>query len=116
MTAPVATSRGAFGRRDLDRLAADVDARRAGETRDPWRWRDRANCRGVDPVLFFPERGESTRDAKAVCQGCTVWWPCLVEALAGGEMFGIWGGLSERERRRLRRESALPRLARRRIA
>jgi len=114
MTATVSTSSGTFTRQDLDRLAADVADRRAGDSRD--QWRDRANCRGVDPNLFFPERGESTRDAKAVCQGCTVRHHCLVDALVTGEKFGIRGGLSERERRRLRRAMALPRPPRRRIA
>lgn len=67
-------------------------------------WQNRANCMGVDPDLFFPERGASTREAKAVCHGCVVRDECLDYALANGEKFGIWGGLSERERRRLRRE------------
>jgi WhiB family transcriptional regulator, redox-sensing transcriptional regulator len=66
-------------------------------------WQDQANCLGVDPDLFFPERGASTREAKEVCRGCTVRMDCLEYALVNGEKFGIWGGLSERERRRLRR-------------
>jgi WhiB family redox-sensing transcriptional regulator len=60
-------------------------------------WQDQANCLGVDPDLFFPERGASTR----VVRG-----ECLEYALVNGEKFGIWGGLSERERRRLRRARA----------
>jgi WhiB family transcriptional regulator, redox-sensing transcriptional regulator len=72
-------------------------------------WQDFANCLGVDPDLFFPERGASTKEAKAVCRGCTVRDDCLEYALANGEKFGIWGGLSERERRRLRRQRALAR-------
>jgi WhiB family redox-sensing transcriptional regulator len=70
-----------------------------------------ANCLGVDPDLFFPERGASTKEAKAVCQGCVVREDCLEYALANGEKFGIWGGLSERERRRIRRQRALARAA-----
>jgi len=66
-------------------------------------WQDQANCLGVDPDLFFPERGASTREAKEVCKGCVVRGDCLEYALGNGEKFGIWGGLSERERRRLRR-------------
>lgn len=66
-------------------------------------WQSRANCMGVDPDLFFPERGASTREAKEVCRGCVVRENCLEFALANGEKFGIWGGLSERERRRVRR-------------
>lgn len=73
------------------------------------RWQERANCLGVDPDLFFPERGASTREAKGVCAGCEVRAECLEYALDKGEKFGIWGGLSERERRRLRRARALAR-------
>lgn len=72
-------------------------------------WQDLANCLGVDPDLFFPERGASTREAKEVCKGCVVRDDCLEYALANGEKFGIWGGLSERERRRIRRQRALVR-------
>ena len=74
-------------------------------------WQSRANCMGVDPDLFFPERGASTREAKEVCRGCVVREDCLEYALANGEKFGIWGGLSERERRRLRRARAMSRRA-----
>ena len=66
-------------------------------------WQAQANCMGVDPDLFFPERGASTREAKEVCRGCVVREDCLEYALANGEKFGIWGGMSERERRRVRR-------------
>ena len=74
-------------------------------------WQDLANCLGVDPDLFFPERGASTREAKEVCRGCVVRDDCLEYALANGEKFGIWGGMSERERRRIRRQRALARTA-----
>lgn len=70
-------------------------------------WQDLANCKGVDPDLFFPERGASTRESKGVCKGCTVRDDCLEYALDTGQKFGIWGGLSERERRRIRRQRAL---------
>jgi WhiB family redox-sensing transcriptional regulator len=66
-------------------------------------WQRRANCMGVDPELFFPERGASTREAKEVCRGCVVREDCLEFAIANSEKFGIWGGMSERERRRVRR-------------
>ncbi len=80
-------------------------------------WQLQANCMGVDPDLFFPERGASTREAKEVCRGCVVREDCLEYALANGEKFGIWGGMSERERRRLRRARALraPRRRRQRV-
>jgi WhiB family redox-sensing transcriptional regulator len=74
-------------------------------------WQSRANCMGVDPDLFFPERGASTREAKEVCRGCVVRESCLEYALDNGEKFGIWGGMSERERRRLRRARAVERKA-----
>jgi WhiB family redox-sensing transcriptional regulator len=70
-----------------------------------------ANCLGVDPSLFFPERGASSTKAKAVCRGCTVREDCLNYALVRGEKHGIWGGLSERERRRIRRARVLARKA-----
>jgi WhiB family redox-sensing transcriptional regulator len=66
-------------------------------------WQAQANCMGVDPELFFPERGSSTREAKEVCRGCVVRVECLEFAIANGEKFGIWGGMSERERRKVRR-------------
>ena len=65
-------------------------------------WRLEALCAETDPEAFFPEKGGSTRDAKRVCSGCSVRAECLEFALANDERFGIWGGLSERERRRLR--------------
>jgi len=74
-------------------------------------WQAKANCMGVDPDLFFPERGDSTREAKEVCRGCVVREDCLEHALANGEKFGIWGGLSERERRRVRRSRTAEREA-----
>jgi WhiB family redox-sensing transcriptional regulator len=74
-------------------------------------WQLYANCLGVDPDLFFPERGASTKEAKAVCRACVVREDCLEYALDNSEKFGIWGGLSERERRRLRRARALARAA-----
>ena len=66
-------------------------------------WQRLANCLGLDPDVFFPERGASTREAKEVCRGCVVRAACLDFAVANGERFGIWGGLSERERRKVRR-------------
>jgi ParB/RepB/Spo0J family partition protein len=68
-------------------------------------WHDRALCAQTDPEAFFPEKGGSTREAKKVCRGCEVRGECLEYALEHGERFGIWGGMSERERRRLNRES-----------
>lgn len=71
---------------------------------DELSWQDYANCRGADADLFFPERGASTRKAKAICNACEAREACLEFALTQGEKFGIWGGMSERERRRVRRD------------
>jgi WhiB family redox-sensing transcriptional regulator len=65
-------------------------------------WRRDALCAQVDPEIFFPEKGASTLDAKGVCAGCPVRSECLADALGRGERFGVWGGLSERERRVMR--------------
>lgn len=67
-------------------------------------WQEFSNCLGANPDLFFPERGASTREAKEVCRNCVVQNDCLEYALANSEKFGIWGGMSERERRRIRRQ------------
>ena len=68
-------------------------------------WQERALCAQTDPEAFFPEKGGSTREAKRVCTSCDVRLECLEYALGNDERFGIWGGLSERERRRLRRRA-----------
>lgn len=64
-------------------------------------WREDALCAQVDTELFFPEKGGSTKGAKATCARCAVTAQCLQFALDNGERYGIWGGKSERERRRL---------------
>jgi WhiB family redox-sensing transcriptional regulator len=69
-------------------------------------WQDRALCAETDPEAFFPEKGESVVPAKGVCRSCPVRPQCLKSALENGERFGVWGGLSERERRRLNLEAA----------
>ncbi|KKF02930.1 hypothetical protein WN67_06090 [Mycolicibacterium obuense] len=66
-------------------------------------WYERALCPQTDPDAFFPEKGGSTKEAKKICLGCPVKQQCLQWALDNDERFGIWGGLSERERRRLKR-------------
>jgi WhiB family redox-sensing transcriptional regulator len=65
-------------------------------------WQERALCSQTDPEAFFPEKGGTTRDAKRICERCEVRAQCLEYALAHDERFGVWGGLSERERRRLK--------------
>lgn len=64
-------------------------------------WHAEAACRGMGPDLFFPARGQSTAEAKALCHRCPVQAECLTAGL--GEKHGIWGGSSERGRRLLRR-------------
>lgn len=70
---------------------------------DDLSWQEFALCAQTDPESFFPEKGGSTREAKRVCLSCEVRTQCLEYALANDERFGIWGGLSERERRRLKK-------------
>ena len=69
-------------------------------------WQEQALCAQTDPEAFFPEKGGSTREAKRICVGCEVRSECLDYALGQDERFGIWGGLSERERRRLKRKAS----------
>ena len=67
-------------------------------------WRAQARCRGVPTEVFFARRGDdlSLRVAKRICRGCPVRAQCLDYALAAGERFGVWGGVSEGRRRELR--------------
>jgi len=65
-------------------------------------WQDDGLCAQTDPAAFYPELGESTRQAKQVCLACPVTAECLQYALEHQERFGVWGGTSERERRKLK--------------
>lgn len=67
-------------------------------------WRNRAACRGVDPDVFYPVSDEETEVAKAICAQCPVREACLEYALANRERDGVWGGATERERRRMIRQ------------
>jgi WhiB family transcriptional regulator, redox-sensing transcriptional regulator len=72
-------------------------------------WRKRAACRGIDHDIFFPVTDEDAEEAKAICTMCPVRQACLEHALANREREGVWGGATERERRRIirqRRKSA----------
>ncbi len=77
---------------------------------DPLGWQRLGECQYTDPELFFPEKGGSVRQAKRVCRGCEVRAQCLAYAMENDERSGIWGGLSERERRKASRQagSAVP--------
>lgn len=71
---------------------------------DPERdWQDRAICSQTDPEAFFAEKGGTTKPAKLICQRCPVRQECLEYALEHDERWGVWGGLSERERRKMKR-------------
>ena len=75
------------------------------EDDNPLSWQTDALCAQTDPEAFFPEKGGSTRDAKKICSSCEVRTQCLEYALENDERLGIWGGLSERERRKLRKRA-----------
>jgi hypothetical protein len=72
-------------------------------------WKLDAACRDQPTRLFFPERGDPVREAKQICAGCTVRTECLNYAMSIPNSVGIWGGLSGRERRALRRDQKLSR-------
>lgn len=67
-------------------------------------WRQKGSCRGLDPAVFYPASDDDAEPAKAVCAGCPVRQLCLEYALANRERDGIWGGATERERRRMLRQ------------
>ena len=67
-------------------------------------WQQKAACRGLDPELFFPDRGESTANAKTVCAGCAVTNECLMYAIINVEIVGVWGGKDGKQRRTIRRQ------------
>lgn len=85
-------------------MAAHMSQEECGELS----WQVRARCRGLDPRVFFPERGATGSIARLVCTSCVVREECLEYAISHDERFGIWGGMSEHERRLLRlRRSAV---------
>ena len=72
----------------------------------PDNWQDRAACFGVDPDLFFPVSEEEAGPALTFCTTCRNREECLAWALKNGERYGVWGGLTEQQRRRLQRQVA----------
>ena len=97
------TTSGAPARPQLSLVPAEPERYEVAPATTDDEWQERALCAQTDPEAFFPEKGGSTREAKRICLGCEVRDACLDYALAHDERFGIWGGLSERERRRLKR-------------
>lgn len=80
--------------------------RHAHVVTDPARsgsWQDHAGCRDTDTELFYPELGKRSARAQRICAGCPVRQACLDHALRVGEAHGVWGGLTEDERRAVRR-------------
>lgn len=69
-------------------------------------WRERALCAQTDPEAFFPDKGQPSKEARRICRRCPVRDDCLTDALANHERFGIWGGLTERQRRQLEKQAA----------
>jgi WhiB family redox-sensing transcriptional regulator len=67
-------------------------------------WRQQSACRGLDPEIFFPVTDDEAEVAKIVCDGCAVRTSCLEHALGSRERDGVWGGCTEKERRRIVRQ------------
>ena len=66
-------------------------------------WMGEGRCREMDPAVFFPSDGIGVQSAQRVCEECPVRLPCLEYALDNRVDHGVWGGTSERERRRILR-------------
>lgn len=67
-------------------------------------WRELGACRGLEPSVFYPDEGDDAAEAKEICAGCSVRVACLEYALATREKSGVWGGATEKERRRMIRQ------------
>jgi WhiB family redox-sensing transcriptional regulator len=67
-------------------------------------WRQDAACKGLDPEIFYPASDEEAAVAKSVCRQCAVVTTCLEYALGSRELDGVWGGATEKERRRIIRQ------------
>ncbi|MGH9876943.1 MAG: WhiB family transcriptional regulator [Nitrososphaerales archaeon] len=67
-------------------------------------WQEQARCAvpNVDPEIFYPEKGANANQAKKICRECPVMVQCLNHAILRDERHGVWGGMSERERRRMK--------------
>jgi WhiB family redox-sensing transcriptional regulator len=83
---------GVMTRQLIDRREPDPD------------WRERGLCREVDPELWFPQKGGSGNEARKICARCEVRSVCLAWAVESDQQFGIWGGVSERQLKALKRQ------------
>ena len=72
----------------------------------PDTWQDKASCYGIDPEIFFPPSEEDAGLALSYCGACGIKEVCLAWALRNRERYGVWGGLTEQQRRRLQRHVA----------
>ena len=87
-----------FAGLDIDMLPADPSP--------PDVWQEKAACFGIDPDMFFPISEEEAGPALAFCGACRIRETCLSWALKNGERYGVWGGTTEQQRRRLQRQVA----------
>lgn len=91
-------------------MTALMEPEVGGEPRDLWSrepWMANGKCLGLGTKMadiFYPAAGENTKQAKRMCAVCPVRTECLDYALEHGEVFGIWGGYTEADRRRLKRQ------------
>ncbi len=86
---------------------ADVDVRTLPDNPSPPDvWQERAACFGIDPDVFFPISEEEAGPALTYCGSCRIREECLAWALKNGERYGVWGGMTEQQRRRIARRVA----------
>jgi WhiB family redox-sensing transcriptional regulator len=92
------------GTYDVRRRGRSPTSRGDPMSRADMTWRNRGACNGLDPAVFFPESEDHADEAKSICAECSVRVSCLEYALAVRERDGVWGGMTERERRRIIRQ------------
>lgn len=76
-------------------------------SRDLPRWYELAACRGANVNWFYPDTGESAAPGLAFCAVCPVWRQCRSEALSRDERYGIWAGMTPKQRRRLKNQKGI---------
>jgi WhiB family redox-sensing transcriptional regulator len=65
---------------------------------DRYNWQEQGACRGIEPEIFFPISDEEAGPAKAICSACDVVQQCLLFSFQNRERYGVWGGVTEKER------------------